>query len=154
MANSSVKRLLLIVTGSHLRAEEVDRPLAYYLRNEIERYLETLDDAGGLQVRVVSDLRWLHDEVFQEMPTISLGGHGVNLLAHRWLEELPFSMDVNNQYFVQMDPDLTEPKVSIWGKDNPTTQLAVLAFVNRFLPRFIECCFLETSDPVDLEDFD
>jgi hypothetical protein len=154
MADSSVKRLLLIVTGSHLRAEEVDRPLAYYLRKEIERSLDSLEDAGGFQVRVVSDLRWLHDEVFQEMPTISLGGPGVNLLAHRWLEELPLSLAVEDQYFIQMDPDLTELKASIWGMDNPKTQIAVSAFVSRFLPRFLERCLIETPDPIDLDDFE
>ena len=32
-----------------------------------------------------------------------------------------------------MDPDLSEPRVSIWGMDNPTTQIAVSVFLDRFL---------------------
>ena len=154
MAELSQTRLLLIVTGSALRAEEVDRPLAYYLQKQIQEYLHSLDDQGGLQVRVVSDLRWLHDETFQEMPTISIGGPGVNLLAHRWLEELPLSLAVEDQYFIQMDPDLGELKVSLWGMDNPNTQIAVSAFLGRFLPRFIERYLSEKPDTIDLDEFD
>ena len=37
-----------------------------------------------------------------------------------------------------MDPDLDEPKVSIWGMDNSTTQIAVAVFLERYLPRFLE----------------
>ncbi|RUL87129.1 hypothetical protein [Tautonia sociabilis] len=155
MADSSSARLLLIVTGSALRAEEVDRPLAYYLRKQVEEHLLGREgDRLGFRVRVVSDLRWLHDETFQELPTISVGGPGVNLLAHRWLEELPLSLAVEGQYFIQMDPDLNELKASIWGMDNPNTQIAVSAFVNRFLPRFIDRCLAEAPDAIDLDEFD
>ncbi len=155
MADSAASRLLLIVTGSALRAEEVDRPLAYYLRKQVEAQLEEIeDDRGTFAVRVVSDLRWLHDETFQELPTISIGGPGVNLLAHRWLEDLPLSLAVEEQYFIQMDPDLTELKVSIWGMDNPSTQVAVSAFVGRFLPRFLERSLADSPDAIDLDEFD
>ena len=40
MAAKSTARLLLIVTGSTLRAEEVDRPLAYYLKQRVEANLK------------------------------------------------------------------------------------------------------------------
>jgi hypothetical protein len=39
-----------------------------------------------------------------------------------------------------MDPELAEPRASIWGMDNPTTQIAVSVFIDRFLPRFLERC--------------
>ena len=39
MAKGSPLRLLLIVTGSTLRAEEMDRPLGYYLKQRIEQSL-------------------------------------------------------------------------------------------------------------------
>lgn len=135
------ERLILIVTGSSLRAEEVDRPLAYYLRRQVEQALG--DDSFA--VRVVSDLRWIHDDDLQELPTLSIGGPGVNLLAQRWLEELPLSLAVDDEYFLQMDPDLDELRASIWGMDNPSTQVAVACFVQRFLPRFLERCRLEAE---------
>jgi len=138
-------RLLLIVTGSTLRAEEMDRPLGYYLKQRIEQSLTQAIALGrrGLNdylVRLVADFRWIHDEPLQSLPTISLGGPGVNALAHRWLEEVPVSLAFSERYFIQMDPDLTEPRASIWGMDNTTTQVAVSVFVDRFLPRFLERC--------------
>ena len=37
MSDELPARLILIVTGSTLRAEELDRPLAYYLKQQVER---------------------------------------------------------------------------------------------------------------------
>ena len=145
MAEGVGGRVLLIVTGSTLRAEEMDRPLGYYLKQRIERALLGTTGTGsqGLEdymVRVVADFRWIHDKPLQSLPTISVGGPGVNALTHRWLEEVPVSLAYNERYFVQMDPDLAEPRASIWGMDNSTTQIAVSVFVDRFLPRFLERC--------------
>jgi hypothetical protein len=150
MAKGSPLRLLLIVTGSTLRAEEMDRPLGYYLKQRIEQSLTQAIAVGrrGLNdylVRLVADFRWIHDESLQNLPTISLGGPGVNALAHRWLEEVPVSLAFSERYFIQMDPDLTEPRASIWGMDNTTTQVAVSVFVDRFLPRFLERCASVTA---------
>ncbi len=141
MADGSPLRLLLIVTGSTLRAEQMDRPLAYYLKQRIEQALAARpsEDAFDSHVQVVADFRWIQDEGLHELATISLGGPGVNELAHRWLEEVPVSLAYNERYFIQMDPELTEPRASIWGMDNPTTQIAVSVFLDRFLPRFLEC---------------
>jgi hypothetical protein len=145
MAKGPPFRLLLIVPGSSLRAEEMDRPLAYYLKQQIEKALSDAVAHGrqGLedyQVRVVADFRWIHDEPLQNFPTISLGGPGVNALAHRWLEDVPVSLAYSERYFIQMDPDLAEPRASVWGMDNATTQIAVSVFIDRFLPRFLERC--------------
>ncbi len=143
MAKGTPLRLLLIVTGSTLRAEEMDRPLGYYLKQKIEQSLKEAVAAGrhGLDdyiVRVIADFRWIHDEPLQNLPTISLGGPGVNALAHRWLEDVPVSLAFSERYFIQMDPELAEPRASIWGMDNSTTQIAVSVFLGRFLPRFLE----------------
>jgi hypothetical protein len=148
--------MLLIVTGSTLRAEEMDRPLGYYLKQRIEQALvETIaegrHDLDGYIVRVVADFRWIHDEPLHGLPTISLGGPGVNALAHRWLEEVPVSLAVSERYFVQMDPDLVEPHASVWGMDNATTQIAVSVFIDRFLPRFLERCATLSGHPTTSE---
>ena len=103
---------------------------------------------------MVADFRWIHDEPLQALPTISLGGPGVNALAHRWLEEVPVSLAVDEQYYIQMDPDLDEPRASIWGMDNATTQIAVSVFVERFLPRFLERCAAEHPEPIDPDETD
>ncbi len=145
MADVSSSRWLLIVTGSTLRAEEMDRPLGYYFKRKIEEGITAAIATGrtgleGYVVRLVADFRWIHDEPLQSLPTISLGGPGVNALAHRWLEEVPVSLAYGDRYFIQMDPDLAEPRASIWGMDNPATQIAVSVFLDRFLDRFLERC--------------
>ena len=145
MADGPAPRVLLIVTGSTLRAEEMDRPLAYYLKQRIEQALADAVAAGreGLEdyvVRVVADFRWIHDDPLQGFPTVCLGGPGVNALSQRWLEDVPVSLAVGERYFIQMDPDLAEPRVSVWGMDNATTQIAVSVFIDRFLPPFLERC--------------
>jgi hypothetical protein len=133
--------MLLIVTGSSLRAEEADRPLAYYLKQQVEGAAGQLDAFPDPPVvHVIADFRWLHEDALQALPTISLGGPGVNAVAHRWLEDVPVSLAVDNQYYIQMDPDLKELRASIWGMDNPNTQLAVAVFLQRFLPRFLDHC--------------
>lgn len=139
MAAESSAGTLLIVAGSTLRAEEVDRPLAYYLKQRVEEYqAENEPDGGPLRVVVVADFRWIHDEKLQTLPTISVGGPGVNALAHRWLEEVPVSLAVDERYYLQMDPEMDETRASVWGMDNATTQIAVSVFIDRFLPRFLE----------------
>lgn len=154
MAGDAPLRFLLIVTGSTLRAEQMDRPLAYYLKRRIEEALEASRDAdlADYEVHVVADFRWLHDESLQGMATVSLGGPGVNELAHRWLEEVPVALAVNERYFIQMDPELAEPHASVWGMDNPTTQIAVSVFLDRFLPRFLERCATVPPASLDLDD--
>jgi hypothetical protein len=155
MAAHTRARLLLIVTGSTLRAEELDRPLAYYLKQRVEQYLAAHEpDCGPMEVRVVADFRWIHEEPLQKLPTISVGGPGVNALAHRWLEEIPVSLAVDERYYLQMDPDLEEPRASVWGMDNATTQIAVSVFVDRFLPRFLEHCAADPTSTADPEDTD
>ncbi|AGA24684.1 hypothetical protein [Singulisphaera acidiphila] len=156
MAVEPPAKMLLIVTGSTLRAEDVDRPLAYYLKQRIDSWSDDPKSSSPLafRVRVVADFRWIHDEPLQVLPTISIGGPGVNALSHRWLEEVPVSLAVDEQYYIQMDPDLDEPRASIWGMDNTTTQIAISVFIERFLPRFLEHCAKGTSNLLDLDDND
>jgi hypothetical protein len=156
MAKDLPIRWLLIVTGSTLRAEEMDRPLGYYLKQRIEDSLSQAVIKGqhsleDYHVRIVADFRWIHDEPLQNLPTISLGGPGVNALSHRWLEEVPVSLAFSERYFIQMDPDLAEPRASIWGMDNASTQIAVSVFVDRFLSRFLDRC---ATVPAHLSSFD
>lgn len=155
MADPARSGLILIVVGTSLRAEEADRPLAYYLQQQVEAALDASEEADGrLSVAIVADLRWLHDDALQDYPTISLGGPGVNFLSQRWVEELPLSLAVDNQFYVQMDPELDEAKVSLWGMDNASTQVAVSAFVQRFLPRFLQrsLALLDETPEIDDED--
>jgi hypothetical protein len=157
MAAEPPARLLLIVTGSTLRAEEMDRPLAYYLKQRIDRSLIEHDPPlGSFRVLVVADIRWMNEKMLQTLPTISVGGPGVNALARDWLEEVPVSLAVDEQFYIQMDPDpdLEPPHASIWGMDNSTTQIAVSVFLDRFLSGFLEQCAASTPNLSDRDDLD
>jgi hypothetical protein len=147
MAGGTPPGLLLIVTGSSLRAEVADRPLAYYLQQKAGAQFERLGaEARRFRIVVVSDVRWLHQEEWQSLPVVSVGGPGVNLVARKWLEEMPVSMAVENRFFIQMDPELTEPRASVWGMNNSDTQIAVETFVQRFLPRLLDHCVRHAAD--------
>lgn len=152
MADTVRAKVLFIATGSSLRAEEMDRPLAYYLKEQVEQRLPSTDGgAKELEVRVVADFRWLNDKKWQRLPTISVGGPGVNALAHRWLEEMPVTLAVDEQYYIQMDPDLDVVRASIWGMDNEMTQIAVSTFVHRYLVQFLGGCLSQKRDTTDLD---
>jgi hypothetical protein len=155
MAAEPPAKLLLIVTGSTLRAEELDRPLAYYLKQRIDQALTgSQPPLGPFRICVVADFRWIHEKKLQALPTISVGGPGVNALARDWLEEVPVSLAVDEQFYIQMDPDLDEARASVWGMDNSTTQIAVSVFLDRFLPRFLEQIASSTSNLSDLDEID
>ncbi len=128
MATDTPLRLLLIVTGSTLRAEEMDRPLGYYLKQQIEHAVRQAVLAGkpGLDdftIRVIADFRWIHDEALQSLPTIALGGPGVNALSHKWLEDVPVSLAFDERYFIQMDPELAELRQASGGWTTPRRRL-------------------------------
>ena len=91
MAKGSPLRLLLIVTGSTLRAEELDRPLSYCLKQQIEQSLQAAVGHGrdGLEdyiVRVIADFRWIHDTCPSKPTDHFAGRPRVNALASRWLK--------------------------------------------------------------------
>lgn len=125
---------ILIVTGSDLRAEEMDRPLAYYLQQCIRKHLVP----HSRPVFVMSDCRFLYEQGFNRFPCISVGGPGVNALAHKWLKLVPFVFGVDDEFYIQMNDSLDEPaRASIWGVDHDTTKLAIATFVERFLDEFL-----------------
>jgi hypothetical protein len=130
--------LILVITGTTIRAEQMDRPLAYYLQSELEVLAEGDEDRFGL---VVSDARYLNDEDLQDVPVISVGGPGVNVLAQRWLDDMPVVMHVEQKFFIQADWNATPPRASIWGMNNPLTKVAVITFAEKFLKRFATACW-------------
>jgi len=130
--------LILIVTGSSLRAEQMDRPLAYYLQSQIDELGTGRDDRMGL---VLSDRYYLCHPDLHQLPLISVGGPGVNKLAQKLLKKLSAVLAVEDKFFIQMDADGEDLRASIWGMDNPQTQIAVVTFAERYLPKFAERCW-------------
>lgn len=133
---------VLIVTGSTLRAEQADRPLAYKLKETIEHRL----DEDPCQILVLSDLWYLNDESLQKRPTISIGGPGVNALAAQLYDSLPSAMLVDQTLLIQMDPHLADLRVSIWGTHRNLTANAIELFTCRgYLGRFMEAAISQFS---------
>jgi hypothetical protein len=128
MQQLDVNQTILIVVGSDINPEEKDRPLAYYLKEQIENSPEY----GSLPFRkciVISDSLFENDKIIQICPTISIGGPGVNALAARLAEKLPIQVAMENQFYIQYNENGPDNIVSIWGMDQDNTKAAVELFV-------------------------
>lgn len=126
---------VFLVTGSTLRAEEMDRPLAYYIR---EHFLESRDWPASSPVHVISDFRFLYETKLAAWPTISVGGPGVNALTHKWLDVVPLVFAVDEEFYIHLAEDSGEPtRACIWGVDHVQTKIAVATFIDNYLPRFL-----------------
>jgi len=127
---------LLIVTGSRLRAEQADRPLAYRLKAAIESYLRRQDIEP--EVVVLNDLWYLAADALHEIPVISIGGPGVNALTAYLYKKLPKVMVVDSQLLIQMDLNLSDLRATVWGVNHKTTAQALELFQSRgYLERFL-----------------
>jgi hypothetical protein len=134
--------LILIITGSSLRAEQMDRPLAYYLQHQIEQLSAGHDDRATV---VISDRYYLKHPDLQNVPIISVGGPGVNRVAQKLLKKLPAILSAEQRFFIQMDPTGDDCRASVWGLDNCQTRTAVATFAECYLARFTGACWRRRS---------
>jgi hypothetical protein len=132
------ERLILVVTGAHLRAEAEDRPIAYRLRQGM---LNWLADAGSRveaeRVLVCSDLWYLNQAELRRRPTVSVGPPGVNALTAYLGGKLPTAFAVRDRVTVQFDAESADAVAACWGLDGGCTGQAVEAFVGRYLDLFM-----------------
>ena len=139
--------MLLIVVGAHLRAEVGDRPLAYMLREEINRRLsDRFGDDLPLDAVVCSDVWRLNDESISTRPTISIGGPGVNALSAFLGDKLSSVFVVEDQLLIQADLEWNDLSVCVWGMDHERTIAAVQSFVDRYLDAFLEASIARLDD--------
>ncbi len=132
-----IEKGLLIVTGSTLRSEQADRPLAYKLKSSIEELVQSQDH--DFTVIVLSDLWYLNAEALQLLPTISVGGPSANALAAHLYKRLANTLVVDNTLLIQMDPYLRDLRASIWGMSHQTTVEALELFIGKgYLTRFLD----------------
>lgn len=135
MADYDLDSLILIVTGSTLRAEDKDRPLAYALAGEVRK---RLPEGSSWQCLVISDLHYINAEELHECPLICVGGPGVNHLAAVLFRELPPALAVDRVLLIQMDVECKDLRTSLWGMDHETTVEALQTFVQKgYLDRFL-----------------
>ncbi len=133
-------RVILIVTGAHLRSEVGDRPLAYGLRERMVSWLQTRGLGGDLpaeRVVVCSDVWYLNQAELRTRPTISIGGPGVNALSAFLGDKLPTAFAIEDVLLVQVDLDFVDIIACCWGMNHATTVSSVEAFVERYLEDFL-----------------
>jgi len=142
-----VDRLLLIVTGAHLRSEVGDRPLAYGLKTQIDAWCAQRafeesgphdDPRGPFDAIVCSDVWALNNDELRACPTISIGGPNVNALGAYLADRLDSAFVIENAVMVQLDLDQADLVASCWGADHRSTVAAVEAFRERYLEDFLE----------------
>jgi len=135
-----VEQMLLIVCGAHLRAERMDRPLAYDLADAISAWFEQRQGQGLAQVEpiVCSDIWYVNDHDLQRRPTISIGGPGVNALSAYYSQHLPAVTMEPDQGAIQIDEEWVDLRVSIWGPDHASTRKAVQRFINKHLDVYLK----------------
>lgn len=151
-----VDRLMLIVVGAHLRAEVMDRPAAYRLRDRIQRWIDErarrdaraegytapIDGSGGtsprgLEVVVCSDLWYLNNVDLMARPTIAVGAPGVNAAAAYMAGRVPAALTLDDSLQIHLDLEYCTLWSCLWGVSAAATHSAVQLFEQRYLEHFL-----------------
>lgn len=135
-----IDSLLLVVVGAHLKAEVADRPLAHSLQNRIgawQRSAGCEHGQGGLRTLICTDLWYLNDSDLLTRPAIIVGEPAVNAAAAYFANRLPTALVVDETYEVQLDVELIDLHVCLWGVNHEATAAAVEAFAGRYLDAFL-----------------
>jgi hypothetical protein len=144
MPEEDVGHLMFVVVGATLRAEAMDRPLAYRLLDQVSERLRNRPDT--LECLVISDIWYLNSEPLQKRPAISLGGPGVNHLSGYLYRKLETVLSVDNVLLIQISMGEPAPRCCVWGMDHDSTVEALDTFVQKgYLDRFLEACRPETN---------
>lgn len=117
---------LLVVTGSTLAAMEKDRPVAEWLRDEVDRR-----GAGAIYRRalLITDERYFGAPNLHRHPVIAIGGPGTNGVTGHLAQLLPMVVSREDRSFVQLGMDRSTRQAVLWGMDAATTRQAVEIFV-------------------------
>ncbi|UCD29071.1 MAG: hypothetical protein JSV03_00885 [Planctomycetota bacterium] len=135
MAERNLDNLILVVAGASYRAEEMDRPLAYRIADEIAA---RLGSDTTWRTLVISDVLYINDKRLARCPTISIGGPGVNSLSALLFRELPSALTIDNVLLIQMDVDLEDLRCCLWGMDHEQTVESLELFLKRgYLDHFL-----------------
>lgn len=152
MPEIDINLLLWIVVGVQLTAELGDRPLAYRIEQQLKQRLESALGAAvagelpKLAPAVISDVYYLNSEEARSRPVISIGGPGVNALSAQLVNELPTVIAIEDKLVVQMDLEMDDLRVAVWGMNHIETVKAVELFVDRgYLDAFVKGVVLASS---------
>ncbi len=130
-------RLLLIVVGAHLRAEQADRPLGYRLRDSVLRWQAGHPEAKPLRPVLCTDLWYLNAQDLMAQPTISVGAPELNAVSAMFANRLPTALVVDQSLQVQLDPEFVTLRACVWGVNSHATASSVDIFETRYLDTFL-----------------
>lgn len=160
---------VLIVVGSHLRAEQGDRPLAYALKRRILGWRRRHADQLSVPLTpiVCTDLWYLNHEHLQRRPTVCIGGPGVNAYAALSIQQVEGASDAEDanqpepelpgeaptppippgepKVTIMIDPDFTHLRVGIWGTNHELTAKGVELFCERYLDGYLRACVTQVE---------
>ena len=116
------RSLLLLVVGSTLLAEAIDRPAAYALREHINAWFADqgaeLEPEERLVPVVCADLWFLNQPDLLHKPAIAIGAPSTNAAVAYFAGRLPTVLAIDGGLQVCMDPELLEPRACVWGSSN------------------------------------
>ncbi len=126
------------MVGAHLRAESGDRPLAYRLRDVMLSWCENHSDhEAPFDVLVCSDVWCMNNDDLLRLPTVSIGGPGVNALTANLADKTPSAFVIENELIVQVDLDFYDLRAAVWGMSHSSTIRAVEAFIEKYLDLYL-----------------
>ena len=128
---------IYVVTGTHVRAEELDRPLAYRIKKAID---DMADDERHRAV-VLTDILYLNTPSMRDRPVIAVGGPRFNALARSLYTDLPYALAVDNEFIIQLDVLFEDKRVAVWGIDHETTVTAIDVFIEKYADKFVAACW-------------
>ncbi|MCH7799407.1 MAG: hypothetical protein IID28_13335 [Planctomycetes bacterium] len=130
-------RLLLIVVGAHLQAEQEHRPLGYRLRESIVRWQAGHPQVTPLRPVLCTDLWYLNAEDLMQRPTIAVGAPGLNAVSAFFANRLPTALVIDQSLQVQLDPEFVTLRACVWGVDERATASGIDLFETRYLDGFL-----------------
>jgi len=116
---------IVLVTGRSSAQQERDRPLAHFLKAEIDERGEGLAYRRAV---VVGDGWYLENRLFHRNPTIAIGGPGVNGVTQEFAARLPTVYSRSEEVLVQADFEGDLKRAALWGVNAAATAAAVEAF--------------------------
>ncbi len=129
------RETILILTGSRIEAELLDRPVAEMLRDEIDKLGKGVPFRRGI---VISDLSWQQSETYKNYPLIAIGGPNTNEKTKHILTKTE-PKNVNGFYsaFVQE----RFPNIAVWGGLASECRDSAIYFIKMGLRDFLNKCW-------------
>lgn len=129
-----------IVVGAHPEAEIQDRPWASRLARRLRGVLRSRghDLLAGPLPLVMTDVWYLNDDQLRTQPTVAVGDPAVNAASAMLATRLPCAFAIDDVCQILLDPELLEPRVSLWGVSDEGTAAAIERFEVKWMEEFVD----------------